>query len=243
MVELGCIDIYLETALLSHYLALPREGHLQTVYHIFGYLQDHVWSRIVFDANNAPLTDHSMFQPANWSDIYGDIKEELPPDMQEPLGNVVTTYCFIDANHAGNVVMHRLHTGVLLFVQNAPIIWYSKGQNTVETSLFGSEFVALHIAKNLIVSLHYKLRMFGAPLDGFTGVFCDNQGMVKNTSLPVSTLHKKHNAINYHAVCEAVAMDIIHVGKEDSRTNLADFLTKSTLSAEKWWQLIGQITY
>ena len=113
----------------------------------------------------------------------------------------------------------------------------------METSLFGSEFVALRIAKNLIVSLHYKLRMFGAPLDGFTGVFCDNQGMVKNTSLPVSTLHKKHNAINYHAVCEAVAMDIIHVGKEDSRTNLADFLTKSTLSAEKWQQLIGQITY
>ena len=149
-----------------------------------------MWSRIVFDANNAPLTDHSMFQPANWSDIYGDIKEELPPDMQEPLGNVVTTYCFIDANHAGNLVMRQLHTGVLLFVQNAPIIWYSKGQNTVETSLFGSEFVALHIAKNLIVSLHYKLRMFGAPLDGFTGVFCDNQGMVKNTSLPVSTLHK-----------------------------------------------------
>ena len=202
-----------------------------------------MWSRIVFDANNAPLTDHSMFQPANWSDIYGDIKEELPPDMQEPLGNVVTTYCFIDANHAGNVVMRRLHTGVLLFVQNAPIIWYSKGQNTVETSLFGSEFIALHIAKNLIVSLRYKLRMFGAPLDGFTGVFCDNQGMVKNTSLPVSTLHKKHNAINYHAVCEAVAMDIIRVGKEDSRTNLADFLTKSTLSAEKWRQLIGQITY
>ena len=113
----------------------------------------------------------------------------------------------------------------------------------METSLFGSEFVALRIAKNLIVSLHYKLRMFGAPLDGFTGVFCDNQGMVKNTSLPVSTLHKKHNAINYHAVCEAVAMDIIRVGKEDSRTNLADFLTKSTLSAEKWQQLIGQITY
>ena len=85
--------------------------------------------------------------------------------------------------------------------------------------------------------------MFGAPLDGFTGVFCDNQGVVKNTILLESTLHKKHNAINYHAVREVVAMDIIHVSKEDSRSNLADFLTKSTLSAETWQQLIGQITY
>ena len=68
--------------------------------------------------------------------------------------------------------------------------------------------------------------MFGMPLDGSTKVFCDNQGVVKNTSLPESTLSKKHNAVNYHAVCEAVAMGIIKVGKEDSHTNLADFLMK-----------------
>ena len=68
--------------------------------------------------------------------------------------------------------------------------------------------------------------MFGMPLDGSTKVFCDNQGVVKNTSLPKSTLSKKHNAVNCHAVREAVAMGIIKVGKEDSHTILADFLMK-----------------
>jgi len=79
-------------------------------------------------------------------------------------------------------------------------MWYSKKQNTVESSSFGSEFVALRIAKEMIVALRYKLRMFGIPLWGPASVLCDNQGVVKNTSLPELALSKRHNAINYHAV-------------------------------------------
>ncbi len=37
---------------------------------------------------------------------------------------------------------------------------------------------------------------------------------------------KKHNAINYHAMQEAVVAGIIQVGKEDGLTNLADMFTK-----------------
>ena len=45
-------------------------------------------------------------------------------------------------------------------------------------------------------------------------------------SIPESVLHKKHNAINYHVVQEAVAANILRDGKEDGQTNLADLLTK-----------------
>jgi hypothetical protein len=127
-------------------------------------------------------------------------------------------------------------------VQNAPIIWYSKRQNTVEASSFGSEFVALRIAKEMIVALRYKLRMFGVPIDGPTNVFCDNNGVVKNASIPHSTLLKKHNAINYHAVREAVAAQIIRVIKEDGMTNLADLFTK-ILTADRRRSLCRHIQY
>ena len=40
-VEIGCIDIYLETSLLSQYQANPRFGHLEAAYHIFAYLKKH----------------------------------------------------------------------------------------------------------------------------------------------------------------------------------------------------------
>jgi hypothetical protein len=58
-------------------------------------------------------------------------------------------------------------------MNRAPIIWYSKQQNTVETSTFGSEFVAVRIAVELIEGLWYKFRMFEIPNDGPTNVYCD----------------------------------------------------------------------
>jgi hypothetical protein len=60
----------------------------------------------------------------------------------------------VDANHAGNVMTRRSHTGILIFVQKAQIMWYSKNQNTVESSTFGFELVALRIEKDLVVVLH-----------------------------------------------------------------------------------------
>jgi hypothetical protein len=179
---------------------------------------------------------------ADWTDFYGDVAEELPPRMLEPRGKPVCTSCFVDANHAGNVITRRSHTGILIFVQNAPVIWFSKRQNTVESSSFGSEFVALRIAKDLLVALRYKLRMFGVPIEGPSNVFCDNNGVVKNTSIPQSMLAKKYNVINYHAIREAVAAKILRVGKEDGMTNLADLFTK-TLTADRRRALCRHIMY
>jgi len=242
-IELGRLDIFTEVSMLSQHQALPREGHLEAAYHIFGYLKGHeTGGRIVFDPK-MPIVDDSAFNgDADWKDFYGDVQEELPPNMPEPRGKIVCMSCFVDANHAGNVVTRRSHTGILIFVQNAPIIWYSKRQNTVESSTFGSELVALRIAKEQVVALRYKLRMFGVPIDGPTNVFCDNSGVVKNMSLPESTLQKKHNAINYHAVREAAAAGILRVGKEDGHTNLADLFTK-ILTADRRRQLCKHILY
>eukprot|EP00957_Ditylum_brightwellii_P023761 1793121-Ditylum_brightwellii.AAC.1 len=68
--------------------------------------------------------------------------------------------------------------------------------------------------------------MFGVPIEDPANVFCDNQGVVKNTSIPQSTLLKKHNAINSHAVQETAAAGILYVRKEDGSTNRSDLLTK-----------------
>ena len=92
------------------------------------------------------------------------------------------------------------------------------------------------------MALRYKLRMFGVPIDGPANIFCDNQGVVKNVSIPESTLMKKHNAINYHAVREAAAAGILRVGKEDGETNLADLLTK-VLNGEKRWNICWNIMW
>ena len=243
-VELGRVDIYLEVLLLSQFLANPRVGHLEVVYHIFAFLKSHPKLKMVFDPMNVNL-DESCFPQVpidEWKEFYGDVAEELPVKMPKPQGRPVTVTCFVDADHAGNVVTRRSHTGIVIFIQNAPILWYSKRQNTVESSSFGSEFVALRIAKEMIVALRYKLRMFGVPVPSLANILCDNRGVVKNTSIPASVLNKKHNAINYHSVGEAAAASILRVGKEDTETNIADLFTK-ILPRERRNVLISQFTY
>ena len=138
--------------------------------------------------------------------------------MPESKGKSVVTSCFVNTTYAGNIISCQLYTGILIYVQNAPIIWFPKHQNTVESSSFGSDFV-LRTAKEMVVALHYKLRMFGVPIDDPTNVFCDNNGIVKNTTIPEFMLSNKHNVINYHANHKAVVALILRVGKEDGMRN------------------------
>ena len=66
--------------------------------------------------------------------------------------------------------------------------------------MFGSELVVLRIVRNMILDIRIKFKMLMLPLDGTAHVFCNNNEIVKNTSIHESTLSKKHNTINYHCV-------------------------------------------
>ena len=134
---------------------------------------------------------------------------------------------FVDADHAGDTISRRSRTGVLIYVNRAPILWMSKKQASIETSTFGSEFSALKMAVEQTMGLRYKLRMMGVPLEGHAHVRVDNMSVVRNTSAPESQLKKKSNSIAYHFVREAAAADIVRIAYEPSETNLADVLTKT----------------
>jgi spore germination protein GerM len=110
----------------------------------------------------------------------------------------------------------------------------------VESSTFGSEFAAVWTAVDMIEGLWYKLRMTGIPLDGSTSVFCDNEGVVKNTTVPESPLNSKHVAICYHRCREALAAGFVQLAKEDTKTNLADAFTKLLLGPRRK-ELLGRI--
>ena len=77
--------------------------------------------------------------------------------MPEARGRGVTITCFIDANHAGNQSDRRSQTGVLIFINKAPIHWFSKRQPTVEASTFGAEFCAMKTAIEMI-DCHHRTR-------------------------------------------------------------------------------------
>jgi Reverse transcriptase (RNA-dependent DNA polymerase) len=223
--ELGRIDILPDISKLSHFLAAPRIGHLEQVFHIFAYIKKHDRSKLVLDDSHLAI-DESTFVKVDWQSYYPGAVEALPITVPEPLGKAVATTCFVDADHAGCLATRRSHSGVLLYVNSALVLWHSKRQNTVEASTFGSEFIAVKIAVEMIEGLRYKLRMMGFPLLGPTSVLCDNQSVVINASRPESTLSKKHNSIAYHRVREAQAATTIRVGHVPGVDNWADMLTK-----------------
>jgi hypothetical protein len=124
-IELGRIDIMVAVSMLSRYLACPREGHLEEAIHIFAYLKAHDKSSVVMD-DTSPVFDESRFIQCDWTEYYPGACEPEPPRAPELRGNSVTTTCFVDADHAGCQETRRSHTGVILFLQKAPISWYSK---------------------------------------------------------------------------------------------------------------------
>ena len=60
--ELGWIDIHVQVAMLSIYLAQPHQGHLEAVFHIFAYLRKYKRSKVVFDNTCMNLTGGTNFR-------------------------------------------------------------------------------------------------------------------------------------------------------------------------------------
>ena len=163
---------------------------------------------------------------ADWKDFYPDTCEAIPLNAPAPRGLPTSTHCFVDADWAGNLANRRSHTGLIIYLQNAPIIWVSKKQKTVETSTHGAELCAMKTAVEIIEGLRYKLRMFGVEVKGPTLIFCDNESVVHNLTKPESTLKKKHNSIAFHKTRESVASGVVEVHKIASKDNPSDLLTK-----------------
>ena len=134
---------------------------------------------------------------------------------------------YVDADLSGDEVIRRYRTGFVIYLNQAPIYWFSKRQNGVECSTFGSEFVSMKQCCESVRGLRYKLRMMGIPVIGCSFLYGDNQYVLCNTFIPDSTLKKKNHAIAYHFVREGVAREQWITGYIKSENNAADPLTKT----------------
>jgi hypothetical protein len=141
--------------------------------------------------------DHSQYTPVeqNWSAFYLRAYEEFPPDMSTPKGKAARTTCYVDADHAHDVVTRRSVFSILLFLNDMPVKWLSRRQKMVEISMYGSELVAARMAIELIIELLYKFWMLGVPVNKPTLMLGDNMIVIINTTIPSSQLKKKHNVI------------------------------------------------
>jgi hypothetical protein len=59
---------------LASYLAMPQEGHLEAIFHLFNYLETKHNARIVFDPSYPNVVDIPVFKECDWKVFYGDVK-------------------------------------------------------------------------------------------------------------------------------------------------------------------------
>ncbi len=233
-VTLGRFDIATAVMTMSSFRIAPRQGHLNRVKRICGYLakMKHGFIRV---RTNEP--DYSSLPEPNydWSrTVYGDVKEELPHNAPRPLGKRVIHTAYKDANLYHDLTTGKVVTGVIHMINQTITGWFSKKQGTVETATYGSEFVAARIAVQQIMALRLTLRYLGVPIKGETYLFGDNESVVTSGSIPHSQLSKRHHGLSYHFVREAVASDMVSFHHLSGDLNPADVLSKHWGHAQVW---------
>ena len=71
--------------MMSSFSAMPRDGQLEQLFHVFAFLKQHHNSRFVFDPTY-PHIDVDKFERKCCKQHYGDTKEEISDDCPDPLG-------------------------------------------------------------------------------------------------------------------------------------------------------------
>jgi hypothetical protein len=80
-------------------------------------------------------------------------------------------------------------------MNTALVQWFSKQQATIETPVFGAEFVVIKIGMESLRGLRYKLGMMGVGISGPSYIYGDKMSVIHNTQRPESMLKKKSNSI------------------------------------------------
>ena len=240
-VTLGRIDIMCAVMTMGGYRCQPRIGHMNRLKRIFGFLKQYKSCSIKFRTEEPDYSKYKS-KDMNWKYVYGDVEEEIPTNMPKAKGRKVVLTMFADANLYHDKVTGRLVTGLIMMLNKTPIDWFSKKQISVESATYGSEFVAARIGTDKIVEMRYMLRMLGVPVEGPSMMFGDNLAVINSASIPEDTLKKRHNALSYHRVREAIAAKVLKFHHISGKENPADVLTKFLPSAV-WWPLMKPILH
>lgn len=152
----------------------------------------------------------------------------------KPKTKGVTLVHYVNANLYYCALTGRSVTGILHLINQTPIEWYAKKQATVETATYGSEFVAARTAIEQIIDMRNTLQYLGVPVRGKSYLFGDNESVVGSSIRIDAKLHKRHSALSFHRVREAIAAGIVIFTHLPGENNPADILSKHWGYAQIW---------
>ena len=219
---------------MSAFRDAPGKGHLERCKRIYGYLSK-MKHAVIHVRTDLPDYSDLETQEFDWAQsVYGNVGELIPDDAPEALGKPVILTTYKDANLFHDLITGRSVTGILHLINKTPFDWHSKKQATVETATYGSEFVAGRIAVEQIMNHRLTLRYLGVPIQSKTFMFSDNKSVVDSATSPYSKLHKRHNALSFHRVREAITAKIVEFHHIPGHINPAEILSKHWGYQQVW---------
>ena len=241
-VSLGRFDIAVAVMSLSSYRSAPRRGHLDRAKRVVCYLNRMKQAAIRFRVGEPDYSDLPDPKYEWETSIYGNVQEDLPKDAPKSLGPYVTLTHFVDANLFHDQLTGRAVTGIIHLINGTPIDAFTKKQATVETATYSSEFVAARICVEQIIDLRNTLRYLGVNVRDKSIMFGDNKSIVDSASRLQSKLNKRHTALSFHRVREAIAAGFIAFHWIDGKKNPADILSKHW-SYNDIWKLVRPLLF
>ena len=233
-VSLGRLDITTVVMSMSSFRVEPREGHMERLKRTYGYSLRFKCAAIRIRPNEPDISDIPE-KVHDWEgSVHGKVSEVLPTDTPEPLGKFVVTISYHDANLYHNVLTGRSVTGIPHLVNKTPIDWYSKKQPTVETAACGSEFSSARTCAEQIIDLRNTLRYLCVLFRKKSFMFGDNDVVVNESVTPRARIHKRHAALLFRRVREAIAVKIVSCDFIRGVANPADILSKYCGHSKIW---------
>ena len=152
-------------------------------FRMFRYLKHHLRTKIKFDPQQINMERINYIYDNKWQDIHLDSKEatvEKVPEANNP--EVKITVCK-DASHATDLLNIRSVKDIMIFLQYNRVKNYSKHENPVERSTYGSKFMAMKLAVEQLLEICYKLRMMGLRVEKCSNISRYNKFVLMNMQL------------------------------------------------------------
>lgn len=198
-------DISFAASFLAQYMHSATEWHLGQAWHLLNYLA---------------ATRHLKL-------VYGlryQRPEALPPLSADQQG--LDVYVYTDASFGDDPVTRRSRSGMLIFLNGAPIVWGSKKQHLVAPSTSAAETIA---AQAGIMETQVLQRICTELLGRCiapTPLLMDASNAIKWLSNPLQDTRSKYVAVHFSGAQEAVANGVVRPIWVPSSKQVADFLTK-----------------
>ena len=179
-----------------------------------------------------------VYDNENENTLWMDAIRKEMKKMEALFGNEFQFYSYThevqDSNLYHDMLSGKAVTAILHMLNQTPIDWYSKKQNTVETATFGSENVAARTAIEQMKDLKFTLLYLGVPIVDRSIMVGDNKTVVDCATQPHYKLVKRHLMLSYHYVREAMATGNYGYVWLNGKDNPADILSKHWAYGTVW---------